>query len=84
MLQKLLNHLQTHPGPVSREALSAELSLPPKTIDALLLLLLSKGRLEEILPLQGEAACTSCEDCPLTPQCGLNGVFQERYFRIPS
>lgn len=84
MLQKLLTHLQTRSGPISREALSAELGLPPETIDALLLLLLSKGWLEELRPAQAGETCPACDDCPLTANCGLSATFQERFYRLKS
>ncbi|MEN8242511.1 MAG: FeoC-like transcriptional regulator [Chloroflexota bacterium] len=84
MLQKLLELLESHPGQLTQEQICAELGVTPSGLQAMLDILIRKGRVTADL-LDGENICsTPCESCPFLGNCSKERDNQETIYRLVS
>lgn len=76
MLQEiLLLFRQANGRPLSKEAVRAELDLPPEVLDHMLSTLARRGRLVAV-----SNGCDGCDICPLKPVCaGVPAPAQKAY-----
>ncbi len=79
MLQEILALFHQYQGaPLSKEAISARLDIPPAVLEQMLQTLVRRGRLVEI-----EDGCTGCTVCPLQKYCAAAPTVNPRGYALP-
>lgn len=79
MLQEILTVFRQAEGqPLSKEALRAQLDLPPEVLDHMLHTLLRRGRL-----VTTTSGCNGCAVCPLKPVCATVPAPTQRAYALP-
>lgn len=82
MLQNLINLLEKYPNQLTQEQICQHLEVSPQSLQAMLDILVRKGRLETN-SLQAQGTCTiSCRDCPVLEHCALTNNCQETFYRV--
>lgn len=76
MLQEILTLFRRADGrPLAKEAVRAQLDLPPEVLDHMLDTLVRRGRLVTV-----KGGCEGCQICPLKPVCaGIPAPTQKAY-----
>ena len=78
MLQEILALFHQHQGaPLSKEAISARLDIPPAVLEQMLRTLVQRGRLIEI-----EDGCTGCATCPLQKYCAVTPAITPKGYAL--
>jgi hypothetical protein len=82
MLQELLNLLEESQGQLSQDEICTRLGVSPASLQAMLDILVRKGRISAY-EIQGDGICaTPCEDCPVHLNCSLTKDYQETIFSL--
>ena len=83
MLQRLLDLLNEHPETLSQEKICAELGITPSSLQALLDILVRKGRLAQN-PLGTPNCEGDCRSCPALDRCSITRTSIETIYRLNS
>jgi hypothetical protein len=82
VLQELLDLLEEYPTQMTQEQLCARLGVNPQSLQAMLDILVRKGRLASD-PLRETGGCSvPCRDCPVMEHCALTNDMQETFYRV--
>ena len=84
MLQKLLELLEIYPGQLSQEQICAELGVSPSGLQAMLDILVRKGRVTATKIGTASSCSMLCESCPIIKSCSQDRENQETFYRLAS
>lgn len=84
MLGKLLELLEENPNQLTQDQICIRLGVSPQSLQAIMEILVRKGRLSTQMPQKESGCATLCRDCPALSTCSQNEDHRETFYRVES